>query len=209
MKVLLLGATGGTGREIVREAGAQGHSVVALVRSKTKATDLAGATLVEGDARDEQVLSLALKGCSGVISSLGTPVSPFREVTLLSAATRALVKAMESRNVRRLVCITGLGAGDSRGHGGFFFDALFLPLLLRKVYQDKDRQEAVVRASGLDWVLVRPMILNDKPATGVVRAQTDLSAVHGGAIARADVAQFVVKQLTDNAWLRRAPLISW
>jgi uncharacterized protein YbjT (DUF2867 family) len=209
MKVLISGATGGTGREIVREAAAQGHSVVALVRSKTTATGLAGAELVEGDARDAQVLSLALKGCSGVISSLGTAVSPFREVTLLSEATRALVKAMEGRNVRRLVCITGLGAGDSRGHGGFLFDRLFFPLLLRKVYDDKNRQEDVVRASKLDWVLVRPVVLNDKPATGTVRALTDLSNVHGGAVSRGDVAKFVVQQLTDDAWLRRAPLITW
>jgi uncharacterized protein YbjT (DUF2867 family) len=209
MRVLLLGATGGTGREIVREAGAQGHSVVALVRSRTNATGLAGAELVEGDARDEQALSRALEGCSGVISSLGTPMSPFREVTLLSVATRALVTAMESRNVRRLVCITGLGAGDSRGHGGFLFDNLFFPLLLRKVYEDKNRQEDIVRASKLDWVLVRPVVLNDKPARGTVRAQTDLSGIHGGAVSRSDVAKFVVQQLTDDTWLRRAPLITW
>jgi uncharacterized protein YbjT (DUF2867 family) len=111
MRVLLLGATGGTGREIVPEAGAQGHSVVALVRSRTKATGLAGAELVEGDARDEQALSRALEGCSGVISSLGTPMSPFREVTLLSVATRALVTAMESRNVPP----PGLHHGPGRG----------------------------------------------------------------------------------------------
>jgi uncharacterized protein YbjT (DUF2867 family) len=209
MKVLVLGATGGTGREIVREAGAQGHSVVALVRSKAKAIDLAGAELVEGDARDEQALSRALENCSGVISSLGTPVSPLREVTLLSTATRALVMAMERRNVRRLVCITGLGAGDSRGHGGFLFDHLFFPLLLQKVYADKDRQEDAVRASKLDWVLVRPVVLTDKPARGTVRAETDLSGIHGGTVARGDVAKFVVQQLTDDTWLRRAPLITW
>jgi uncharacterized protein YbjT (DUF2867 family) len=89
------------------------------------------------------------------------------------------------------------------------FDTLFFPLLLRNVYADKDRQEAIVRASDLDWVLVRPMILNDKPARGSVRAQTDLSNIHGGSIARADVAAFVVQQLTDDAWLCRAPLIAW
>jgi len=208
MKVLILGATGGTGREIAREAGARGHSVVALVRSKTNAGSLAGVELVEGDARDEQILSLALKGCSGVISSLGTSVSPFREVTLLSTATQALVKAMEGRNVRRLVCITGLGAGDSRGHGGFLFDNLIFPLLLRKVYADKNRQEDVVRASKLDWVLVRPVVLSDEPARGTVRALTDLSGVHGGTVSRSDVAKFVVGQLTDDTWLHRAPLIT-
>jgi uncharacterized protein YbjT (DUF2867 family) len=209
MKVLILGATGGTGREIVREARAQGHQAVALVRSKTKAGDIAGAELVEGDARDERALARALEGCSGVLSALGTAMSPFREVTLLSVATRALVTAMEAQNVRRLVCITGLGAGDSRGHGGVLFDTLIFPLLLRKVYDDKNRQEDAVRGSKLDWVLVRPVVLNDKPARGAVRALTDLSAIHGGTVARGDVAKFVVQQLTDDTWLRRAPLITW
>ena len=158
MKVLVLGATGGTGREICRAAAAKGHSVVALVRSVARAQNLTGASLVEGDARDEAALQRAA-GCSGVISSLGTSVSPLSEVTLLSTATRALVKVMAREGIRRLVCITGLGAGDSRGHGGFVFDKLIMPLLLRKVYEDKDRQKDIVRASGLDWVLVRPMVL--------------------------------------------------
>jgi uncharacterized protein YbjT (DUF2867 family) len=209
MKILVLGATGGTGREIVREAGAKGHSVVALVRSKARAQDLAGADLVEGDARDAATLARALDGCSGVISALGTPMSPFREVALLSTATRALVDAMARQGVRRLVCITGMGAGDSRGHGGFVFDRLIFPLFLRKVYADKDRQEDIVRSSGADWVLVRPTVLNDKPARGRVRALTDLSGQQGGTVARADVAKFVVDQLSDDQWLRRAPLITW
>ena len=209
MRVLVLGATGGTGREIVREARESGHSVVALVRSKVKADGLLGAEIVEGDARDTDAVARALVGCQGVISSLGTPMSPFREVTLLSTATRALVDEMARQNVRRLVCITGLGAGDSRGHGGFVFDRLILPLFLRKVYADKDRQEEIVRSSAAEWVLVRPTVLNDKAARGSVRALTDLSGVHGGTISRADVAKFVAAQLTGNEWLRRAPLITW
>lgn len=208
MKVLVLGATGGTGRHIVREARANGHMVVALVRSPARAQPLEGAELMEGDARDEAALASALRGCDGVISSLGTGISPFRQVTLLSTATRALVNAMHREKVRRLVCITGLGAGDSRGHGGFLFDRLLFPLLLRNVYDDKDRQEDLVRASGLDWVLVRPVVLTDEPAAGRVRALTDLSGVHGGKIPRADVARFVVEQLASDAWLHQAPLLT-
>lgn len=209
MRVLVLGATGGAGRLIVGEAREKGHAVVALVRSQANAVGLAGAELVEGDARDEGALTRAIAGCDAVISSLGTAISPFREVTLLSTATRALVVVMARQNVRRLVCITGMGAGDSRGHGGFFYDWLFQPLLLRKVYEDKDRQEDVIRASALDWIIVRPTLLNDEPARGGVRALTDLSGVHGGKIARADVADFVVQQLTADTWLRKAPLITW
>ena len=209
MKILVLGATGATGRLIVSKAIAEGHEVVALVRSKAKAGDLAGAELVEGDARDAAALTSAIAGCDAVVSSLGTAMSPFREVTLLSTATRALVGVMVAQNIHRLVCITGLGAGDSRGHGGFFFDRLLLPLMLRKVYEDKDRQEDAIRGSSLDWTIVRPMVLNDKPARGRIKALTDLSGVHGGTIARADVADFVVQQLTADTWLRKSPLISW
>ncbi|MGX8009174.1 SDR family oxidoreductase [Mesorhizobium sp. ORM8.1] len=209
MKILVLGATGATGRLIVSKALAAGHDVVALVRSKAKATDLAGAELVEGDARDPAALTRAIAGCDAVVSSLGTAMSPFREITMLSTATRALVGVMAEQKIRRLVCITGLGAGDSRGHGGFFFDRLLLPLMLRKVYEDKDRQEDAIRGSTLDWTIVRPMVLNDKPARGRIKALTDLSGVHGGTIARADVADFVVQQLTADTWLRKSPLISW
>jgi uncharacterized protein YbjT (DUF2867 family) len=209
MKILVLGATGATGRLIVGEAVAKGYEVVALVRSKAKAADLAGAELVEGDARDAAALTRAIAGCDAVVSSLGSAMSPFREVTLLSTATRALVSVMAQQGVRRLICITGMGAGDSRGHGGFFYDRLFLPLLLRKVYEDKDRQEEAIRASTLEWTIVRPTVLNDKPARGRIQALTDLSDVHGGTIARADVADFVVRQLTAETWLRKAPLITW
>jgi uncharacterized protein YbjT (DUF2867 family) len=207
MRILLLGATGGTGRFIVREAVAAGHEVVALVRDKARAGDLGGATPVEGDARDGAALTRALAGCDGAISALGTKVSPLKGVTLLSAATAALVEAMAKQGVRRLVCITRLGAGDSRGHGGFVFDRLILPLLLRNVYADKDRQEAIVRRSGLDWTLVRPMVLTDEPATGRVRATVDLAEIHGGTVPRGDVARFVVEELAAGRWTGQAPLI--
>jgi uncharacterized protein YbjT (DUF2867 family) len=209
MKILVLGATGGTGRSIVTQALARGHDVAALVRSPEKASSLKGATLIVGDARDKTALRQALEGRNAVVSALGTPASPIREVTFLSTATHVLVGAMKAEHVSRLVCITGLGAGDSVGHGGFLFDNVIFPLLLRKVYADKNRQEAIVRDSGLDWTLVRPAILNDKPGRGAIRALTDLSGFHGGAIAREDVARFVLEQLSADTWLRRSPLITW
>jgi uncharacterized protein YbjT (DUF2867 family) len=208
VKVLVLGATGGTGRAIVEQLKQLGHSPVALVRSAATARSL-DTTLVEGDARDESVLAAAVASCDAVISALGTPASPFREVTLLSTATRALVAAMRRRGVRRLIAITGIGAGDSRGHGGFLFDRLIMPLLLGKVYADKNRQEQIVADSGLEWVLVRPAILNDKPPRGKVRALVDLNGLHGGTIARGDVAKFVIDQLGSDAFLGKRPLIVW
>lgn len=135
MKILVLGATGGTGRLIVRDAAAKGHSVVALVRSKASA-DLQGASLIEGDARDEATLARAMDECDAVVSALGTGMGR-RKVDLLTVATRALVTAMTRNGVRRLVCVSALGVGDSRGHGGFVFDRLFQPLLLSQAYKDK------------------------------------------------------------------------
>ena len=207
MKVLVLGATGGTGRLIVRDAVAKGYSVVALVRSKASA-NLRDARMIGGDARDEATLARAMDGCDTVVSALGTGIG-FRKVDLLTVATHALVTAMMRHGVRRLVCVSALGVGDSRGHGGFVFDRLFLPLLLSQAYKDKERQEAAVRASALDWVLVRPAMLTDDPARGSARAFTDLAGVKGGKIARADVARFVVEQLTTDTWLRRTPVLMW
>jgi putative NADH-flavin reductase len=162
-KILILGATGPTGRHIVSQAVGRGYDVTVLVRSPEKAADMKGAKIVVGDARDEKALRQAIKGRDAVISALGTTASPFREVTLLSTATRALTAALKAEGASRLIAITGIGAGDSAGHGGFFVDNIIFPLILRKVYADKDRQEAIIKESSLDWTIVRPSVLNNKP----------------------------------------------
>ena len=208
LKILVIGATGGTGRLIVSNALTQGHEVTVLVRSQEK-HGLKGLNVIVGDARDENVLRTAVKDQDVVISALGTPVSPFREVTLLSTATQALVNAMNAEHVSRLICITGIGAGDSVGHGGFLFDNLIYLLLLRNVYTDKNRQEAIIRNSGLNWTIVRPTILNDKPGKDSIRTLTDLSGLHGGTISRENVATFVLEQTGKDIWLHKSPLISW
>ena len=125
----------------------------------------------------------------------------------MSEGTRALVAAMKGGGVERLVCITGMGAGDSAGHGGFIYDRFIRPVILRTIYDDKNRQESIIRGSGLDWIIVRPSVLTDKPAAGHVRAIVDLQGFHGGSISRADVANFVVAQTHSNEWLGKTPLI--
>jgi uncharacterized protein YbjT (DUF2867 family) len=208
-KILVLGATGPTGRQIVSQAIDRGYDVTALVRSPRKAADLKGAKLVVGDARDEKALRQAIKGRDAVISALGTPASPIRDVTLLSTANQALVKAMNAELVSRLITVTGIGAGDSKGHGGFLFDKMIFPLLLRNVYADKDRQEAIIKNSGLEWTIVRPSILNNKTERKAIRTLTDLNAFNGGSISRADVARFLLDQVTGDNWMYRSPLITW
>lgn len=131
-------------------------------------------------------------------------------MTLLSAGTANLVAAMKQAGVNRLVCITGIGAGESRGHGPWWYNWLVQPLMLRGVYQDKDRQEAVVRGSGLDWTLVRPGALTNAPAKGAeaVRVLTNLAGVRAGFISRSDVAAFCLSELADRHYLQQAPVVT-
>jgi putative NADH-flavin reductase len=120
------------------------------------------------------------------------------------------VDAMRGAGVRRLICITGIGAGDSKGHGGFVYDRIIQPLLLNEVYKDKTRQETVVRESGLDWTIVRPAQLTNGQArgAGAYRVLSDMTGVTATKIARKDVAAFTVDLVTGQKHLHQAVLIT-
>src|SRR5262245_66695169 len=118
-----------------------------------------------GDALKMATVKRALTGVDAIIQSLGVSVgleTMFKPTRLFSKATRVLVTAMEEAHVKRLICVTGFGAGDSLGRGGLLCSAAF-HLLLGRVYDDKDVQERIVRASKLDWVIVRPVVLANGP----------------------------------------------
>lgn len=209
MRILVIGATGPTGQQIVEQGLAQGHEATALVRNPDKfQMQHNSLQLVKGDILDPASLD-AVQQQDAVISSLGTKKIGLESVTLLSEGTKNLLRAMERHSVKRLICITGLGAGDSKGHGGLLYDKLILPLILKRIYDDKDRQEAEIRQSNLDWVIVRPGILTNDPAKGNYRVLTDLTGVTAGKISRADVAAFVLQQLTVDRYLYQTPLISY
>jgi nucleoside-diphosphate-sugar epimerase len=157
-------------------------------------------------------LTRAVEGQDAVVCSLGSGVTgPFKEMTMLSEGTCNLILAMQEQNVRRIVCITGIGAGDSKGHGPWYYNWLVQPLMLRGVYEDKTRQEEVVRDSGLAWTLVRPGLLTNGASKGLtaVRAVTDLVDARAGNISRADVAGFCLRELVDDRYLNQAPVITY
>jgi putative NADH-flavin reductase len=161
MRVLVLGATGRVGKLIVEQALARGHAVTALLRDPRKVGDLAGRLLaIEGDALDRNAVERSVEGQDAVIYALGA--GNVRQTNLFSASTQILVNAMERHRIRRLIAITGVGAGDTKGHGGFLYDRVIYPLFTRKIYEDKDRQEALIRATALDWVLLRPAPFQEK-----------------------------------------------
>lgn len=210
-RILVIGASRGIGLETVKRALAQGHQVRALARH-AETIPMHGANLerVSGDARDRTTLASAVAGVDAVIQTLGAGAHPrvlLGGTTLFSDATRALIDAMKVAGVRRLIVVTGIGAGDSRGHGGFLYDAVVFPLFLKRVYDDKDVQEQMVRGSGLDWTIVRPGLLTSAPASGRYRALENPADWRAGTISRADVADFLVSQVEDPSYLRKTPLL--
>jgi putative NADH-flavin reductase len=209
MKVLLIGATGLTGKAILNQGLDQGYEITALVRDASKlAVSAPHLHLVVGDALKTVDVDAAMAGQDAVICCLGTGLT-IKHVTLFSDGTQHLLDAMRKHAVRRIVCITGIGAGDSRGHGGFFDDHVIEPTLLRSIYEDKDRQEELLRHCDRDWIIVRPGQLTNDKATGKYRALLDLKGVTVGKIARADVAAFVLQQLTGADFLRKTPLLTY
>jgi putative NADH-flavin reductase len=210
-KVLVIGASRGIGLETVRIALRAGHSVRALARSAASIPiQNVGLDKVSGNALDSDTIRNALQDIEAVIQTLGVDVSPwavFERTTLFSQSTRILVDAMKAAGVKRLITVTGLGAGDSRGHGGLLYDAVVFPLLLKRVYDDKDVQEWIVRSSGLDWTIVRPGLLKNSPATGRYRVLTAPGDWQFGASSRADVADFLVRQVDDGTLIGTTPLL--
>jgi len=207
--VLVIGASRGVGLATVKAALAAGHRVRAFARSAVDMVDPMLETVM-GDALDAAAVRAALAGTDAVVQVLGTPKRAdvyLGGTELFSKATRVLVDAMTAVGPRRLVVVTGLGAGDSRGHGGFLFDRVMFALVLDRVYRDKDVQEQIVRRSALDWTIVRPGLLNDRPATGVVRALTDPKDWRAGPVSRDDVAAFLVQQIADRRFLHATPLL--
>jgi putative NADH-flavin reductase len=210
-KLLVVGASRGIGLETVKAALLAGHRVRALARSAAR-IPIKNAALekVSGDALDSDTTRNALQEVDVVIQTLGVDIAPraiFERTTLFSQSTRILVDAMKAAGVKRLIAVTGLGAGDSRGHGGLLYDAVIFPVLLKRVYDDKDVQEWIIRSSGLDWTIVRPGLLTNGPATGRYRVLTAPQDWRFGRISRADVADFLVRHVDDRALIGTMPLL--
>jgi putative NADH-flavin reductase len=171
MIIALFGATGGTGRRVLEQGLSRGHEFRCLVRRPASLDTAAfpGAdarlSVVPGDLADTAAIAATLEGCSAVVSALGN--AKRKPSTELSDGTARIIEAMHARGLRRLVVITSLGCGDSLEQvPGFIFRELIVKRLAREVWADKNRQEAVVRASGLDWTLLRPGGLTNADARG-------------------------------------------
>lgn len=192
LRVLVIGGTSGIGLETVKLALARGHIVTAMSRH-APATPIQNERLhyLQGDATRGPDMLAAAQNQDVIVSTISTDPTR-RPVSVFSTAGRNTLDAMQASGVHRLLAVTGIGAGDSRGHGGFSYDRIFFPLMLRTMYADKDREEAAIRASKVDWTIVRPGRLTDDGAGHNYWVVGDLTNVMGGAISRADVAHYIV-----------------
>jgi len=193
MKLTIFGATGTVGREVVRQALERGHTVTAFARSlETLDRQHDRLHFAPGDVMDASAVERAIRGQDAVVCVLGSGKQ--LKSTVRSEGTQQIVRAMEKVGTRRLICLSTLGAGESWSNLDFYWKYVMFGFILRQVFADHERQEALVRQSNLDWTIVRPGALTDGPLTGNYRhgfPSTDRNITLK--ISRADVADFIMK----------------
>jgi len=211
MKLIIFGSTGGTGRQMVSQALEQGHKVSAFARHPEKLAQELGheqLQVIEGDVQDPASVEEAVKGQDAVLCALGAPASDKSRIR--AKGTKNIIHAMQQSGVKRFVCQSGFGAGESHDLLPFHYKYLIFPLMLRHVYADHELQERIIKESQLDWVIVRPGALTDGEHTGSYRdgftASDPASKIK---ISRADVADFMLKQVLDNNYLHQTPAVSY
>jgi uncharacterized protein YbjT (DUF2867 family) len=208
MKVAIFGATGGVGRNLLEQALAAGHDVTALARDPQKLHRAdQSLTVVEGDVRDADAVRGVVDGQDAVLIALGAPL--LDNSGIRAEGTRVIVDAMQKSGVRRLVCLSVFGAGDSWALLPRFYRWFVMPVILRRVLKDHVAQEAVVASSVLEWSLVRPANFTDGDLTGTYwHGQHPPMHQLSMKISRADVADFMLKGLGDRAGIGQAECVS-
>ncbi len=209
-RLLVVGSTGGTGRQVVEQALQRGYAVTAFARDPSKLKiENPQLKVLQGDVLDYASVEAAVQGQDAVISALGHKRF-FYPTSILSEGTRNLLRAMDTHKVARLVCETSLGIGNSAGRLGLYYTFLIVPLVLPFYFWDKTRQERLIAASETEWVIVRPGLLNNRKMKSAYRHGADVGNFFWTVkISRADVADFMLNQITDNTYLRTAPGVCW
>lgn len=209
MKLLIIGGTGATGRELIKQALEQGHQLTALVRNPEK-LKLAHPNLlvVKGNVLDRAAVENVVKGQDAVLSALGHKKFIVYS-NILSTGTRNIASAMEKHAVQRFICISSLGIGSSRFKMGLYYTLFVIPFILAFYFLDKARQEKIIRSSKLNWTIVRPAQLTNGKLTGNYAVGENIgNYIITKLISRANVAHFMLSLLTDNRFNLKTPGIS-
>jgi putative NADH-flavin reductase len=200
LNLLIVGANGKTGRALVQQSCELGHQVTAFVHHRP-GQPMQCARIIEGDARDPELLEPALAGQHAVIDTVGTR-KPFLKTTLETDVARNLIAAMRRHGLRRIVAVSSIGVGDSIVNMPAIYRPL-IPTFFRGAMPDKEGMEAQLRFSNLDWTIVRPAGLTDGPQTNAVHIITPASRRHMRSISRADLSAFILGHLHDAAFYQQ------
>ncbi len=210
MKLLIIGGTGGTGKELIKQALDEDHDITVLVRNPKKVhTVHPNLRILEGNVLDSNSVERAVIGQDAVLSALGHKRF-FIKTTILSKGTNNIINAMNKNGVRRLICITSLGVNDSRYRLGLYYTLFTIPVILFFYFLDKSKQEKLIRKSGLEWTIVRPgQLFNGKIRENYKHGSNVGHYILTKIISRADVAHFMLSQLHDKTYLYKAPGITY
>ncbi len=215
MRIALFGATGGTGRAVIDQALRAGHQVTALARDVDKLPLEDGLTVLQGDAMVAEDVARTLADAHAVVVALGNSQNAFammfgaRRTTprdICEAGTRNILESLGDRDDRPVIIVSAFGVGDTRDKLPFVFK-LFYRLFLREQIADKERQEALLKASTANYVVIQPVALTDKPALGKWTATLD-GTLGGSEVSRLDLAAVILSQLTTNTDTRRTISLS-
>ena len=209
MKLVIFGSTGGVGQQVVEQALEAGHAVTAFTRNPVKLQiHHPNLQIFQGDVMDSAAVEQVVQGQDAVVCTLGS--GQRLSGTVRSEGTRHIMQAMEATGVRRFICQTTIGAGDSWGSLNFYWKYIMFGLILRHVLADHQLQEHDVQRSHLDWTIIRPGAFVEGDRTGQYRhgfPGTDKTSKLK--ISRADVADFILKQLADDSYLHKTPSLSY
>jgi len=210
MKLLIIGGTGGTGQELIKQALEQGHSLTALVRNPEKAKIAhQNLSVIKGNVLDFDKVQEAVAGQDAVLSALGHKRF-FIKTTILSEGTKNIIKAMEKHNVKRFICITSLGINDSRFKLGLYYTLFVIPFIVFFYFRDKAKQEKIIRSSKLNWTIVRPGQLTNLKKRGRYKHGANVgNYILTKMISRADVAHFILSQLNDATYLHKTTGVTY
>jgi putative NADH-flavin reductase len=205
--VAILGASGGVGHRLADLALAAGYRVRAQSRVADRIDPRGGRIEIAAfEPTDAEALGRFVRGVRAVVFAIG--IDRLGPTTLFSESTAALIPAMRACGVRRLIAITGVGAGETRGHGGLFYDRFIFPLFTRSRYADKERQEEMIVGSGLDWTIVRPAPYRSHVPDSPLEVYTDVPPdLVLSSVTRDEVAAFVLDEIATGQHLGQKPFI--
>ena len=212
MKVIIFGATGFSGQGILAGALQQGHEVTILVRDASKVPiKHKNLTLVEGNVLDPQTVASVIHHQEAVIQCLGVGgKGDGKPTTFISDATKVIVDEMQKQNIKRLIAMSNVGAGNSIAFQPWFFTKIILPYFmkwLKVIIEDKNRMESIIMNSNLDWTIVRCPNIVDKPAKGTCNPTLDGKGLKLS-ITLPDLSKFMVDQLKQTTFIKQAPSVS-